>query len=249
MSNQWSVEINPAGCFNQLIRTIHGHLADLRSVLRAIDDGTFVDRARTPSANAVIQLQVMDAATSATDAARRATTACFKSMITDFISFLDRMIATRRVIGRRTVIVERPLKGQDEINLYLQEVMHRAYLTVARDRSLTNPAKLRELNVSSKLASIAKSFFALRRCVEHHGGVPDTEIRLEYKRLRLATGGNEIVSLPHELAAGDTLEVGVVDEQKVLPAGQMVTLCENDIDHIAHTIQLIAREIYDAPVV
>jgi len=249
VSDKWSIEINPAGCFNQLIRLIHGHVADLRNVLRAIDDGTFADRARMPAPNAVMQFQVMDAATSAADAARRATIACFKSMISEFISFLDRMIATRRLIDRSAVIVERPLNGEEEIKLYLQQVMQQTYLKVARDRALTNPAKLKELKVSSKLSSIANSFFVLRRCVEHHGGVPDTDIRLEYKRVRLSIQGAEIPSLPQVVGAGETIEVTVVDERKTLPAGQTASLSENDIVHIALTIQLIAREIYEVAVV
>ncbi len=248
MSQQWSIGINPVGCFNQLIEAVHGHLANLKTVLRAIDDGSFRQLAQTPSPNAMMKLHVMDAATSPEGAAQRATVTCFKGMLSEFISFLDRMIATREFIKDGTIIVDRSLTGEEQINAYVQQKLEEKYLKVARDRSLTNPLKLTTLGVSSELSSVANSFFALRRCVEHHGGVLDTDIRLSFKRFSLLIRGDEVTSLPQHMDAGDALGMGIVDEQKTLAAGQKVTLTEDVIDHIATTIHLIAREIYTAAV-
>jgi hypothetical protein len=177
------------------------------------------------------------------DVARRAAVTCFKEIVSEFISFLDRLITTKRMVEGGRVVVERSLIGEDEFKAYLVERFEQKYLDVARDRKLTNPAKLAELGVSSDLSSVAMSFFTLRRCVEHHGGVPDSDITLHFKRPTVSIKGKEILRLPQPVDAGETITVNFIDDRKILPRGQKVMLVERDIDHIAMTIQLIAREL------
>lgn len=200
MSSEWSIQINPSGCYNQMVKATHGHLANFRAILRAIDDGTFTERVQTSSPDSFMNFQLMESAVVPSDAAPRAAANCFKAIIAEFISFLDRLIATRRFVSRPTV-VERGLSGYDEIKAYLRERMEREYLEVARDRALTNPRKLRELGVAPAFASVANSFFTLRRCIEHHGGIPDTEIRLDFRRIKLCIEGEELVG-PRHFEAG-----------------------------------------------
>ena len=166
------------------------------------------------------------------------------------ISFIDRMIAASEASFNTIEIpVDRPLKSEAEILDYvsqkLSELLEEAISKVIVDVSLTNPKKLAKFaSLSSFSKQACLSYFALRRCVEHHNSVPLNNIRLLFRRLIVYVAGKELVQLPHIVEAGGQVSVQLKDHYKDFEKGKPVELSEDELEQIVLSIKaVIAPEI------
>jgi len=58
MPDEPFININPAGHVNDLLKAVNGHLANLKNVLRTIEDGSFAERAQTAAPGTVVRIGV-----------------------------------------------------------------------------------------------------------------------------------------------------------------------------------------------
>ena len=236
-----SIEINVAGYRDRFISEIATHIADLNQALKALRDGTFV-------ANAIQHKNVQGVTVGythpnvAAGAERRHVETCFRAVIGAFITFLDRMIAIQNLSS--DIPFERNLDSDAALG-YVEEYIDRKILEVARDTKLKNPGKLdRFAGLQPWSKDAATSFFALRRCLEHHDGIPDQDIKLKWKALRIFCNDKEIDGLPYRINAGETLNMRMVEMTKTLPKSQRVQVSEQELRDILTTLEhVISTEI------
>ena len=121
-------------------RDLAGHQTRLRTVLRSLEDGSFENRAQKARPGAVIQFQfgAMPVAESAT--ATAACSECFLGFTRALVEFLDRLIAMRRIVARNATVPS-DVASPAALNAYIGELIEAEYRDVARDQSLTNPAR------------------------------------------------------------------------------------------------------------
>lgn len=228
----------------RLMRAVDGHVADLKAVLRSLDDGSFLARATTPSPGAVVGFTIGQASEPQRDAAQRACANCFKAIVSEFLSFLDRIIACNRVLATRTIRIDTPQITKEQLFDLVNRVLEQEYLAVASDGSIKSPMKIEQLLRTTDALNTAKSLVALRNCLEHRGGIPTTDLELIFRRMRLFTGGKEILAFPHHVA-DEKLTFDVRLETKIMPAGSRISLSELDIDCVSLTVRFLAREILE----
>jgi len=243
MANDLTLTFKPDSWHSDLIRAVDGHVAQLKNVLRALEDGQFIERARAHRPGVVVQLGLAENSAVEEVAAQTATSTCFKAIASDFISFLDRLIAFQRLMRQGTIHIQRDLVSAEELLEYAKQTLEDLYGIVARDRALTNPKKVAELALTGDDEQIALSYFTLRRCIEHHGSMPDSDITLYFKLIVIFAGDKEITALPYVAKAGQAISMKIDVSSKTFPAGTRITLTEDDIDHIAMTIRFMASEI------
>jgi hypothetical protein len=125
-----------------------------------------------------------------TGAEQRHIDTCFRAVIAAFITFLDRMIAVQKLTGT-TIPIDQTMSGEQALTRSREHIDHKI-LQVASDRALTNPKKIESFaGLSDFSKDAAKSYFALRRCLEHHDGIPDEDIDLIWRALRYCCGDRE----------------------------------------------------------
>jgi hypothetical protein len=152
-------------------------------------------------------------------------------------------------IDKLSVPIERDLNGEAEIIDYvttkMNAIVSEAIQKVSVDTSLTNPKKLGKFSGLSDFSTTASlSYFALRRCIEHHKSIPQSDIELLYRRLRLQVSGQEITALPFIVEKGAEVSMDLLDAQKKFEEGKAIVLTEEDLDHLVVTIRMvIAPEI------
>lgn len=88
------------------------------------------------------------------------------------------------------------------------------------------------------------SYFALRRCIEHHNAIPHEKIRLLFRKLTLLVEDEEIRELPHNVEAGGRVGIRIDDDHKDFKKGKPVELTEVELEQIVFSIKAtIAQEL------
>lgn len=234
------IQLNPDVFVGNLQKAVAGHLAEARAALAAIEDGSFVARANTSRSGAVMSMEI-PADVAGDIRAREICNNAFLGMARALGEYLDRMIAVRRLYG-----VELPWGPPEELSAAVDRLLEQTYLDVARDRGLSYPRKVAEFAGITEPARLAAlSIFALRRCLEHHAGVPAEPLHLAYFRIVLSVDGREITKLPFWTGPKEArLVTTSVQERKEFPAGVAVTITEQDLEHLMLTVSAaIAGEI------
>jgi len=249
MAEGLSITIQLGAYQNIFAKAVAGHVADLRHALRALEDGSFVEKAQTAAPGAVVKLQFAEPETFTDDAVHRQTRRCFRSIIGDFITFLDQILAARRILGRRLVVPPDGLKDADAAIAFVQSALDAEYHSVASDASLRNPEKVRQLvqagALSKESAMIIGTYFDVRRFMEHHRAIPPEPQIVFFRRMKMLMGDREIVSLPTIGEEGQAISVKMETEKRLLPAAEKISLTEAEINDVAFGLQLIAGEIVD----
>jgi hypothetical protein len=227
---------------NQLFAEIDGALADLAHTMKAVADGSYVEKASSQQFG-VMRVEFSDA-NIANRAVDRACETCFRSMMASFISFLDKLIASQLIL-EEGINIDRDLT-LEELSDYLKTYVAGKIAEVARDRKITNPKKLARFDGLSDLArQTALEYFALRRCLEHHQGIPTEEIRLFTWQPKPYVDDVEITELPALVTQGQTIQVKFVWNEKIFQPGCRVILVPEDLHAIAVTLRLgLASEIF-----
>src|SRR5450759_1011013 len=84
-----------AGTMN---RAVEGHVADMKTALRAIEDGSFIERATARRPDAVIHFITSDRALALEGAAQRVVRTCYRAIVTELVAFMDSLVAVRRLL-------------------------------------------------------------------------------------------------------------------------------------------------------
>jgi hypothetical protein len=232
------------------LTAVNGHISDMRQALRAIDDGSFATQASTPSPGAVIHFQHSDA-DPIEGAAQRATSKCFRMTMANFVELMDRIIAATRVLDRG---LKPPASGLPDVHAaleFINEALENEYRTVSMDTAFRSTEKVAYLvkrsALSSESAKTIRSYLAVRRVLEHHGGVPSKAILMFFRdpKVFFAKDGNEreIVGMPAQGEAGESVIMRVVEERRIYEAGGRITFSEADIVRITTGLTLIATEL------
>jgi hypothetical protein len=243
---QLTVSIDLAFYAVALIRAIEGHVADMKTGLRAIEDGSFVERARSQRPSAVIKFAATEREGALAGAAQRLARTCFKSVISDLIQFLDQMVGLRRLLIKGLIPpAGKPLVGEAEILEHVRRVTERQIAEVARNRALRVPDKIAELRLPSGVDEL-QAFVKVRNCLEHQHGVPTQELTMWVRLIQFQLGDREVTALPMQGREGEGLSVRIVKHTRVFRANEPIVLTEADIENTVFTIRLLADEITKA---
>ena len=162
-----------------------------------------------------------------------------------FIGFLDRLIAFQDLANEK-IVVDHDIAKLDDLYAYLNSKVARRIGIVASDTSLTNPRKLARFPGLSDVSKRAVlSYFALRRCIEHHQSVPQEDIHVSVWSFKLFIDDVEILELPAHCTEGQTVSYRVFGEERSFPKGSKVTLDPNDVHSIVVALRgSISPEIF-----
>jgi len=237
------------GAFQNIFnKAVAGHVADLRHALRGIEDGSFVEKAGTVTPGAVIGLQFSETVTD-DGASHRHTRRCFRSVIADFLTFIDQMLAARRIIERGLKVPPGGLNGPEAVLAFVQSALDAEYHTVASDTSLRNRGKIGLLvkagALSKDSANVIGSYIEVRRVMEHHRGIPADPTVIFFRRMKAFFCEREILSLPAVGREGESVIVRMETEKKLLPSGEKIAITEAEIDSVVFGLQIIAAEIVE----
>lgn len=245
MSEPIEAKINPDVYIVELQHAVATHLAEARTALAAMDDGSFPDRANTSRSGGVIAMQI-PAHVAGSVGSRDICNHAFLGMARALGKYVDRMVAVRRVLRQGQAQALPPGIGTpQELAAAFDSLLEDAYLTVARDRQLGYPAKIADFEgITDEARDAAISIFTLRRYLEHHSGIPEKPAYLAYTRIRVFVAGQEMTKTPFAPETAGAVTVKSNHERKAFPAGVPITITEQDLEHLMPTINsLIAGEI------
>jgi hypothetical protein len=232
-------KINPDVYLAQMHQQTAASLAELRNTVRALADGSFAQRAAAPRPAGVVSFSLDNIQTADQDAVSRACASCFLGLVRSLITFIDRMVATKRCVGQ-SVQIPTAVSTLAELQAFLANQVEETYTSVARDTRLTNPVKLKSLGVASDFVNnAALSYFALRRCLEHHAGILDKDINLLYFKSTIFCGEEEVTQVPFVAKEGANVSIKFDEAERVFHAGDKVQLTEYEIEQVFFTIQSV----------
>jgi hypothetical protein len=232
------VKLNPDVYLANLNQQVANSLAGLRNTLRSIDDGTFVNRASEPRPQSVVHFRI-DNVHADQDSVHKACASAFLDIVRALITFIDRIVAVRRCVGKSFQVPD-TVTNLVELQAFMEKQLEDTYSTVARDTKLTNPAKFKSLGVPSPaIEKAVLSYFALRRTIEHHNGVPEQDTGLWYWKSTIFCGQEEITAVPFVAKEAAQVSIKIETVERVFPAGQKIDLTESDIEQIFFTIQSV----------
>lgn len=239
-----TIMINADWYIGGLQSTLAAEIAALRNSLRAIEDGSFLERAMIPRPDAVLKFQVDVTASRAEPARAAACNRCFLGLVRALIAFIDRMLALQE-FTRHPAALAGHIATIEDLRRFIAERIDETYRRFAADTRLRNPSKLdmfQGLGDFAKKASL--SYFALRRSLEHHGGVPREDVTVHFLKHTLLAGDQEIARLPFQAEAGTQIRVRADEVSRAFLPGEKAALSEADVEAIFFTIQtLVAPSI------
>jgi hypothetical protein len=129
------------------------------------------------------------------------------------------------------------VKSHAALDAYVGELVESEYQKVARDMTLSNPGKVAQFDLLGSFEKEATlSYFRLRRCLEHHGGIPREDLAITYYRPYLVAGEAEITRLGELLPANTGIALTAEVPRQVFHGAQEIKLNEADIEHIGFTL-------------
>ena len=239
-----AADLTPWLC--ELNAQLDGALADLAHTMQSVQSGSYASGANGQSFGLVQANFLPDATHLAIHALERAAVTCFRSAIASFISFLDRLIAFQDLANEK-LVVDHDIANLDDLYGYLNAKVNRRIAIVASDTSLSNPQKLARFPGLSEVSKRAVlSYFALRRCIEHHQSVPQNDIHVSVWAHKLFIDDVEVLQLPAHCTEGQTVEYRVFGEARIFSKGSKVTLDPQDVHSIIVALRgSIAPEIFN----
>jgi hypothetical protein len=216
-------------------------MAALRVGLRSSEDGSFSAKADAPRPGAKIQWSFSHAQSGTTVA-----TLCndaFVRIVRELITYLDWMIAAEELTSNLLTIpptVHTPEGALEFVNQRLDA----SYVAVSRNAGLKNPMKLSRFpGIAPEAEKAALAYFAIRNCLEHHAGRATKDLTLPFSRLRVIAGGVELS--PGDTAPENTgIALHLTHEARTIPSGALVEIREEELEHVALTVQsIIAEEV------
>lgn len=238
-----SVTVNLSGWLGQFQRDCDAAIADLTQVCTAAAEPATYQRHIESYRFGVASISFANLEHVTAVAPERAARTCFLNVIGKYVGFLDRLLASQRL---NNLVLDRAISNTEELQAYVSERFKREIAMVARDTSLTNPRKLDAFPKASAYArDTSKVYFQLRRALEHHNDVPDSNLVVPTQRIGFLAGNDEIKTLGVILPAGESLRIKMFDEELHFPAGQEVSLSPQDAYNLVFTMRMgLAPEIF-----
>jgi|CXWL01.1.fsa_nt_gi hypothetical protein len=237
MPAEWTLTLNSRKYLGEFQAALGDSIGELRNTLRSIEEGSFLRRARQAQSGWIVRLEFQPSGSAAPEAKGDACNRCFLDLTRALLSFLDRMLAIRRCAQQRITLSE-PIQTQDELNALVDGLVDAQYAEVSRDRRLSNPKKLAEFAGIPEFAKKAlQSYFDLRNCLEHHGGVPTADLPVHSMKLTLLAGDQEITAMPFTAEAGVSVNIRSDVVVFVFPANARVAMTEAQVEGILLTLQ------------
>jgi hypothetical protein len=238
-----ALTLDPAPYLSMLSQAVEDHLGGLRVALRSLEDGSFKAKAGTPQPGTLLKFSFELSATPE-NAVAQLCNRCFVSVVGELVTYLDRMIAFRRCTSKQ-VTLPGGVSTKEAVLGYVKNLLDQKYAAVARDTRLTNPKKLAQFPGIAPIAhDSCLSYFAIRRCLEHHGGRSAEDLTLWYGRLKLLAGDMEITREGQAGPPDAAISLGMDHTSRLIPAGAGVVLTETELEHVVFTVQcLIGPEI------
>ena len=230
-----------------LAQRLSAHVADLRASLRSVEDGSYGAKAAVSRPGAFFHFGIGEGA--GTDgAAARLCNRCFVSLVGELITYIDRMIACRRIVG--TTVKLPPNTTADEACALVDARIEQEYQTVAQDTRPTNPKKIAEFaGIDSFPRDAVHTYFDVRRAIEHRGGVTEKEIAMRYGRLKIWPAKSRLTASGQAAPPNAGISIGMDHVSRAIGAGSEAVISEDEIEHIMFKIQaLVAPEIERATV-
>lgn len=231
---------------HQLNAQLDGALADLAHTMGSIRAGTYAEKANNQQFGLVQAHFSPDAAHLAAHAIDRSAETCFRSVIANFISFLDKLIAFQ-LLAEGGIVLDREFTQLEKIYEYLNARVTEKIAFVASDTSLSNPKKLARFDGLSEVAKrAALGYFALRRCIEHHQGIAQEEIHVSVWLHKLFIDNIEVTELPAHCREGQNVQYRLIGAERVFAKGSRVTLSPQDVHSIVFALRgPIAVEVFN----
>ena len=238
MTQQIRITIHPDVYQGRFQSELASHRSSLRATLSNIEDGSFFQKTKSARPDAVIQFDFGPLVASVDEAVTVACNRSFLDVMRSVITYLDWIIAVKRVKGTQMSVPE-GISTVEELQKYFEGYLEQKYQEVSRDTRLTNPKKVDEL-VSLGLyeRGALLSYFQLRRCLEHHGAIASDDLAVPYSRFVISAAGEEIKSLPYHAPENTAIDGFFKRETLRFPKGSKVALTEADVESICLTLQL-----------
>ncbi len=240
-----NISMDLTGWFGDFQRELDALLTDMFQLRAAAQEQRY-SGGIVHQAVGLMGIMIPNAETLGETAPQRAARNAFIGAMSKFSTFLDRLIASRR-LAKDAITITRDLQGEAELLAYVNEVMEEAVAAVARDPSLNVPKKLDHFaGIDPAIKDMALSYNALRSALEHHHDLPKRELKVTVRRIIPLVGDQEITALPVLVRAGGTLGIRPINVEKVFPADQKVVLEPQDAYDLLFTLRhIIAVGIFD----
>jgi len=233
-----TVTLNPEQFLNIFIDCAARRLHDMRVVLRALDEPTYVSLANSQRPGAIIDLRVSE--TVKTDGvAERQTRDCFSGIFEDFMSFVDKLIAIQIIKTEGGIFITRPLIGEENIQQYIEQYVTEKIRLIEQNNSLTVPAKIAKFPITDDVKKIISAFNQVRIAIRHHQGIAKQDIALTFHVLKVVIGGKDIASLPAMAEAGDNISIRADVRIKNFKKGEVIALNEEDVEEMIFSLQTV----------
>jgi hypothetical protein len=238
MTQQIQITIHPNVYLADFQQRITADLATLRHTLRGIEDGSLAEKSQLGNPNAVLALQIAGPNVGSEYAVALACNRCFLDITRDLITFIDRILTVKR-LRRRQLPKPREVSSVEDLKQFMADLIENEYQNVAQDRSLSNPKKVDALDhLGQYERELLKSYFQLRRCLEHHGQVTTDDLTVHFLRLVLKAGEQEIDQLPFLAPANTGIQLSCERGILSFSAGEKVALHELDVEKLYYTLHL-----------
>lgn len=222
---------------------IAGHISDFRNTLRTIEDDSYIHRSKAESKTLVVNLAASEADLTKNAAIQRACRRHFLSIVGDLITYVDWLIAAKNAHGQRIPGVSTQ-SATEEIRNAINDLLYDHYRRVAADTRLTNPAKIKMLgDVPPWIEEFLLSLFSMRRAMEHHSNIPDKDISISYRKIRIAIGTVELREFPISVEGGQSMSIEIAEENRLFPADRRIELGEEDLECLFFTLQALVGPV------
>jgi hypothetical protein len=235
--NNHSVSADLTGWLGQFQRDCDAAIADLTQVCSSATQNTTYQQQIENYRFGVARIILEKPEELSAVAPERAARTCFLNVIGKYIGFLDKLIAVQRLTH---VDIEYEIHSMEELQAFVNNRFEREAAKVARDTSLSNPKKIDCFqNASGYARDTSKAYFQLRRALEHHNDVPDSDLVIPTQRIGFLAGANEIKTLGITLAKGDALSAKMFHEELKLAKGKKITLTPQNAYDLVFTMRMV----------
>ena len=233
MAAEMTLHINLDFYHGRLVAELDSNLVALRTTLRSIEDGSYASAPLSNSGVLKMTLSMPDPAVLRKQEIEK----CFKAVVGSLQDFMDRLIGILNM-SRGKIIIDRSISTDAEFKQFFADIETRFIQEVARDKSLKVPHKLDILKVHDPvIRTMVDGYFAARNSIEHHKGLADRDIDLNYRIFTLLAGDKEITALPFQVTENTPIMLGARDGGRKILAHTQIEISEDEMENVTQTIR------------
>lgn len=227
------VSIDPRFLLGEFLDELGRVVAGMDNSLRAIADGSYLGRAQKQPSALQVGLQ-RPVQLDADSESQRVMRDSMLAVLRAFGEFVDRLIAFKEFIHGN------PPPGQtisdlETLDLWIRNQISLGAVRIGANGKLKAPAKIRMVGANPQwLLAVTDGYLALRRTLEHHHGVSQVEFSIQTYRMRITTGEEERdIRINDRFQQGEHIEVFWEKRGANVPAGRLLTIAREGVEHIA----------------